>query len=188
MNTRIVGKVPPCEIGGAKASPDKAIDRLQFARQHCDGRAARRSVEMVERKPQHALVKLVAQSAKHVLAYLPVSRYVKLEPTMIKIKAREAPTAEGGVQDPVLGAAAVAFYPWQGCLIPKRQRIMRRLGCERVQKMRRLSERIGETIAARREILANHRAPYQLADIANRLGKFMTSGSRSITESSLLNF
>jgi putative ABC transport system ATP-binding protein len=75
------------------------------------------------------------------------------------------------VQDPILGAAAVAFYPLQGYLIPKLQRIIRRLGRTRVQKVRHLSDRIGETIAARREIRANHGAPYQLADIANRLGE-----------------
>ena len=40
------------------------------------------------------------------------------------------------VQDPVLGAAAVAFYPLQGYLIPKMQRIIRRLGRERVRKVR----------------------------------------------------
>jgi putative ABC transport system ATP-binding protein len=75
------------------------------------------------------------------------------------------------VQDPVLGAAAVAFFPLQGYLIPKMQRIIRRLGRERVQKIRRLSDRIGETIAARREIRANNGAPYQLADVAFRLGE-----------------
>jgi len=75
------------------------------------------------------------------------------------------------VQDPILGAAAVAFFPLQGYLIPKLQRIIRRLGRTRVQKVRHLSDRIGKTIAARREIRANHGAPYQLADIANRLGE-----------------
>jgi putative ABC transport system ATP-binding protein len=75
------------------------------------------------------------------------------------------------VQDPVLGAAAVAFYPLQGYIIPKLQRIIRRLGRERVQKVRRLSDRIGETIAARREIRANNGAAYQLADAAHRLGE-----------------
>lgn len=71
----------------------------------------------------------------------------------------------------MLGAAAVAFFPLQGYVIPKLQRLIRRLGRERVQKVRRLSDRIGETIAARREIRANHGAPYQLADITNRLGE-----------------
>ncbi|HKM69350.1 MAG TPA: ABC transporter transmembrane domain-containing protein [Stellaceae bacterium] len=75
------------------------------------------------------------------------------------------------VQDPILGAAAVAFYPLQGYLIPKMQRVIRRLGREWVRKVRRLSDRIGETIAARAEIRANDGAPYQLADISNRLGE-----------------
>jgi putative ABC transport system ATP-binding protein len=75
------------------------------------------------------------------------------------------------VQDPVLGAAAVAFYPLQGYLIPKMQRIIRRLGRERVRKVRGLSDRIAETIAARAEIRANDAAVYQLADISQRLGE-----------------
>ena len=75
------------------------------------------------------------------------------------------------VQDPVLGAAAVAFYPLQGYLIPKMQRIIRRLGRERVRKIRGLSDRIAETIAARAEIRANDAAVYQLADISQRLGE-----------------
>src|SRR5216684_1654685 len=75
------------------------------------------------------------------------------------------------VQDPILGAAAIAFYPLQGYLIPKMQRVIRRLQRERVRKVRRLSDRIGETIAARAEIRANDGAPYQLADISQRLGE-----------------
>src|SRR5437763_170438 len=75
------------------------------------------------------------------------------------------------VQDPVLGAAAVAFYPLQGYLIPKMQRIIRRLGRERVRKVRGLSDRIAETIAARAEIRANDGSVYQLADISQRLGE-----------------
>jgi len=75
------------------------------------------------------------------------------------------------VQDPMLGAAAVAFYPLQGYLIPKMQRIIRRLGRERVRKVRGLSDRIAETVAARGEIRANDAAGYQLADISHRLGE-----------------
>src|SRR5438045_5772215 len=75
------------------------------------------------------------------------------------------------VQDPVLGAAAVAFYPLQGYLIPNMQRIIRRLGRERVRKVRGLSDRIAETIAARAEIRANDGAVYQLSDISQRLGE-----------------
>ncbi|MGA7869215.1 MAG: ABC transporter transmembrane domain-containing protein [Stellaceae bacterium] len=75
------------------------------------------------------------------------------------------------VQDPMLGAAAVALYPLQGYLIPKMQRIIRRLGRERVRKVRVLSDRIAETIAARHEIRANDAAAYQLTDISHRLGE-----------------
>jgi ABC-type multidrug transport system fused ATPase/permease subunit len=75
------------------------------------------------------------------------------------------------VQDPLLGAAAVAFYPLQGYLIPKLQRIVRRLNRERVRKVRVLSDRIAETIAARNEIRANDAAAYQLADVSYRLGE-----------------
>jgi putative ABC transport system ATP-binding protein len=75
------------------------------------------------------------------------------------------------VQDPLLGAAAVAFYPLQGYLLPKLQRIVRRLNRERVRKVRVLSDRIAETIAARNEIRANDAAAYQLADISYRLGE-----------------
>jgi putative ABC transport system ATP-binding protein len=75
------------------------------------------------------------------------------------------------VQNPVLGAAALAFYPLQGYLIPKMQRVIRALGRTRVRRIRGLSDRIGETIAARVEIRANDGAQYQLAEIARRLGE-----------------
>ncbi len=75
------------------------------------------------------------------------------------------------MQNPVLGAAALAFYPLQGYLIPKMQRVIRALGRARVRKIRGLSDRIGETIAARIQIRVNDGAQYQLAEIAQRLGE-----------------
>jgi putative ABC transport system ATP-binding protein len=75
------------------------------------------------------------------------------------------------MQNPVLGAAALAFYPLQGYLIPKMQRVIRALGRARVRKIRGLSDRIGETIAARVEIRVNDGAQYQLAEISQRLGE-----------------
>ncbi|HTV88074.1 MAG TPA: ABC transporter transmembrane domain-containing protein [Stellaceae bacterium] len=90
------------------------------------------------------------------------------------------PIAQGGtlltififmfVQNPVLGGFAVALYPLQGYLIPKMQRRIRALGRRRIRKMRTLSDRIGEAIAAQVEIRTNAAAQYQLADIAKRLG------------------
>jgi putative ABC transport system ATP-binding protein len=75
------------------------------------------------------------------------------------------------VQNPMLGAAAVALYPIQAYVIPKMQRRIRELGRERVRKMRTLSDRIGETIAAQVEIRTNAGAQHQLADISRRLGE-----------------
>jgi len=75
------------------------------------------------------------------------------------------------VQNPVLGAAAVALYPLQAYVIPKMQRRIRQLGRERVRKVRTLSDRIGETIAAQVEIRTNAGARHQLADISRRLGE-----------------
>lgn len=75
------------------------------------------------------------------------------------------------MQNPVLGAAALAFYPLQGYLIPKMQRVIRALGRARVRKIRTLSDRIGETIAARTEIRVNDGVQYQLAEISQRFGE-----------------
>src|SRR5438132_681202 len=75
------------------------------------------------------------------------------------------------VQNPLLGAAAVALYPVQGYFIPKMQRRIRELGRQRVRKIRSLSDRIGEAIAAQAEIRTNAGAQHQLADIAHRRGE-----------------
>src|SRR5271166_2409219 len=75
------------------------------------------------------------------------------------------------MQNPVLGAAALAFYPLQGYLIPKMQRVIRALGRTRIRKIRGLSDRIGETIAARTEIRVNDGAQYQLAEVSQRLAE-----------------
>jgi ABC-type multidrug transport system fused ATPase/permease subunit len=75
------------------------------------------------------------------------------------------------VQNPVLGGAAIALYPVQAYFIPKMQRRIRQLGRLRVRRMRTLSDRIGESIAAQVEIRTNAGAQHQLADIAHRLGE-----------------
>jgi putative ABC transport system ATP-binding protein len=75
------------------------------------------------------------------------------------------------MQNPALGTAALALYPLQGYLIPKMQRVIRALGRTRVRKIRALSDRIGETIAARVEIRVNDGVQYQLAEIGERFGE-----------------
>lgn len=74
------------------------------------------------------------------------------------------------VQDPILGIAAIALYPVQAWLIPKLQKKVNMLGKERVKTVRKLSERIGETVAGVSEIHAHDTAQYELADFSHQLG------------------
>jgi len=74
------------------------------------------------------------------------------------------------IQDPILGLAAIALYPFQIYAIPKLQRTVNLLGKERVQNVRRLSDHIGESVAGTAEIHANGTAMRELSRFANRLG------------------
>lgn len=74
------------------------------------------------------------------------------------------------VQDPLLGLAAISLYPLQGYLIPKLQRRVNLLAKERVRTVRRLSDRLGESISGVAEIRANDATNYQRAGFADLLG------------------
>ena len=74
------------------------------------------------------------------------------------------------IQDPTLGAAAIAFYPLQMYIIPKLQRKVNALGKQRVQNVRRLSEHIGESVAGIVEVHAHDTSGLELARFTNRLG------------------
>jgi len=74
------------------------------------------------------------------------------------------------IQDPVLGAAAVAFYPLQGYVIPRLQRKVNELGKRRVRTVRVLADRVGESTAGISEIRTNDAARWQMAQIARILG------------------
>ncbi|MCP5373264.1 MAG: ATP-binding cassette domain-containing protein [Hyphomicrobiales bacterium] len=75
------------------------------------------------------------------------------------------------VQDPFLGIAAISLYPVQMYVIPKLQRRVNLLGKERVKAVRRLSERIGETVAGIQEVHANDTSELERADFARRVGE-----------------
>ncbi|MCH7887670.1 MAG: ATP-binding cassette domain-containing protein [Proteobacteria bacterium] len=75
------------------------------------------------------------------------------------------------VQDWRMGVAAIAFYPVQGYIIPKLQRRVNLLGKQRVKEVRKLSERIGETVSGAQEIHAYDTSQYELADFGHRLGR-----------------
>lgn len=75
------------------------------------------------------------------------------------------------IQDPLLGLAAIAFYPLQLYLIPKLQRRINNLAKNRVRNVRRLSDHIGETVAGIVEVRANDAADLELARFDERLGR-----------------
>ena len=78
------------------------------------------------------------------------------------------------VQDWKLGLMALVFYPVQGFVIPKLQRRVNILGKARVRAVRKLADRIGETVSGAQEIHANDTSQFELADFSYRLGNIFT--------------
>ena len=74
------------------------------------------------------------------------------------------------MQDPVLGAAAIALYPVQGYVIPKLQRKVNQLGKRRVRTIRQVADRVHESAAGIVDIHANDAVKLQLTGFANLLG------------------
>ena len=74
-------------------------------------------------------------------------------------------------QDPLLGLAATALYPFQMYVIPKLQRRVNQLGKQRVLAARQLGDRVGDTMAGIREVHANDTSAYERAEISARLGR-----------------
>ena len=74
------------------------------------------------------------------------------------------------VQDPLLGAASVALIPLQAYVIPKLQRKINLLNKDRIERARKLSGRVGESVSGIRDIRANNIALYAQADFSKHLG------------------
>ena len=77
-------------------------------------------------------------------------------------------------QDPLMGAASILLYPIQGYIIPRLQKRVNLLGKARVREVRKLSEKIGESVSGIQEIHANDTAQFELADFSQRLGTIFT--------------
>ncbi len=73
-------------------------------------------------------------------------------------------------QDWVFGLVSVALIPVQGYLIPKLQKQVNRLKKERVRRVRKLSERIGETVSGAQEIRLQGTEAYTLSEFSQRFG------------------
>ncbi|MBV8120262.1 MAG: ABC transporter ATP-binding protein/permease [Alphaproteobacteria bacterium] len=74
------------------------------------------------------------------------------------------------MQNPVLGAAAVALYPVQGYVIPKLQRKVNQLNRMRVRTVRQVADRVQETASGMADIVANDAGKLQLSYFAHLLG------------------
>ena len=74
------------------------------------------------------------------------------------------------VQNWVMAAAAVALYPLQFYIVPKLQRRVNSFAKERVRLVRRLSDRIGETVSGIQEIRGNDTSAYERAAMSAGLG------------------
>ncbi len=74
------------------------------------------------------------------------------------------------VQDPLLGAASIALIPLQAYVIPKLQRKINLLNKERIERARKLSGRVGESVSGIRDIRTNSTAVHAQADFSKHLG------------------
>jgi putative ABC transport system ATP-binding protein len=74
------------------------------------------------------------------------------------------------MQDPVLGAAAVALYPLQGYVIPRLQRKVNQLNKQRVRTVRQVADRVHESAAGIVDIQSNDAVKLQLTGFAHLLG------------------
>jgi ABC-type multidrug transport system fused ATPase/permease subunit len=74
------------------------------------------------------------------------------------------------VQNPLMGFAAISLFPLQAYIVPKLQKRVRELGKERVKAVRKISERIGETVGGIQEVRTLGTAAWERADYTERFG------------------
>nr|CAA6828917.1 MAG: FIG00984639: hypothetical protein [uncultured Thiotrichaceae bacterium] len=75
------------------------------------------------------------------------------------------------MQSPMIGFAALALVPLQGYIIPLLQRRINQLHKKRIQKVRLLSNQVGETVSNIQEIRAQNQNPRALAKLGQQLGQ-----------------
>ncbi len=92
------------------------------------------------------------------------------------------------VQNPIMAAAAVALYPLQIYIIPRLQQRVNLLGKERVRLVRKLSDRIGETVQGVQEIHAHDTSNLELADFSDRLGTIFNTRYKIYRQKFVIKF
>jgi ABC-type multidrug transport system fused ATPase/permease subunit len=75
------------------------------------------------------------------------------------------------IQNWKMGLAAVSLYPLQAFVIPKLQRRINLLGKDRVRAVRRMSERIGESVSGIQEIRVHGTVNYERSHYSSQLGR-----------------
>lgn len=73
------------------------------------------------------------------------------------------------IQNWIMALAAISLYPLQAYFIPKLQRRVNLLGKERVKRVRKLSDMIGESVSGVQEIHAHDMSNYTRANFAHEL-------------------
>lgn len=77
-------------------------------------------------------------------------------------------------QDVVLGLAAIMLYPPQLYIIPKLQKRVNELAKQRVQAVRGLSDKVGESISGISDIHLNDTSHFEKARVASKLGQIFS--------------
>lgn len=77
------------------------------------------------------------------------------------------------VQNAWLGLSAIALIPLQAYIIPKLQRQVNLLNREKVMRVRRLSERLSETVTGVHDIRLSGTSLYSRSDFTSRLGEIL---------------
>lgn len=77
------------------------------------------------------------------------------------------------VQNVWLGLSAIALIPLQAYIIPKLQRQVNLLNREKVMRVRRLSERLTETVSGVHDIRLSATSLYTRSDFTDRLGEIL---------------
>ena len=75
------------------------------------------------------------------------------------------------MQNWIIGVAAMIMFPIQLVIIPRLQRRIRALGKERIKAMRKVSDRIGETVANVQDTHVHGTTAWERADYSERLGQ-----------------
>ena len=91
------------------------------------------------------------------------------------------------MQDPIMGLAAIVLYPFQIYIIPKLQHQVNLLGKARVRQVRRLADRIGETVGGVRDIRANDTTQYERARFS-RSSAWSSASATDLQEEFFIKF